>query len=271
MKTPPPIAERLTPAAGAEPLVDTRFLALVGLVLIALAFGFKSELIGPGQSWSLGAALVIVAGPALFTYLRVGTGELPAVEHFVPAVIAAIAITGLSVLVAEWWKYALMTVAYGAFFVVTSHLDHRRLRASEKPGHVIVQEAIQAMTLAIAFLVVIVATSLSLPLRLGWIFVIAVLAAFRSFRVLGRPMPGNRAFLFAILVGQVVTFFAWAVSVYVPFNEGTMAVMLMLAWYINRGVIRHTAEETLSRQIALEYGAFAAILAFLFFTSAHFR
>ena len=40
--------------------------------------------------------------------------------------------------------------------------------------------------------------------------------------------------------------------------------MLLLAWYINRGVIRHTAEETLNRQVAMEYGLFAVLLAFLF-------
>jgi hypothetical protein len=40
--------------------------------------------------------------------------------------------------------------------------------------------------------------------------------------------------------------------------------MLLLAWYINRGVIRHTAEETLTRQVVMEYGVFAVILVFIF-------
>jgi hypothetical protein len=43
--------------------------------------------------------------------------------------------------------------------------------------------------------------------------------------------------------------------------------MLLLAWYINRGLVRHTVEETLNRQVLVEYGAFAAVLAYLFITS----
>ena len=46
--------------------------------------------------------------------------------------------------------------------------------------------------------------------------------------------------------------------------EGVFAAMLLLAWYINRGVIRHTAEETLNRQVVMEYSLFAALLVFLF-------
>ena len=265
MKTPPPVDEHVAHQAEVAPGRDPRFLVLVGLVLVALALGLKSELIAPGQTWDLGAALVVIATPALFVYTR-GGGRAPALEHFVPAVIAAIAVTGVSVIVPETWKYALMTVAYGGFFVITAQLDSLRLRGLEKPGHVIVQETVQALTLVSAYLVVIMGTWLSLPMRLAWVFVISVLAAFRSSRGMGRPMSINRAFLFSILVGQVVAFFAWAVSVYVLFNAGTLAVMFLLAWYINRGVIRHTAEETLTRHVAFEYGAFAAILAFLFFS-----
>jgi len=83
--------------------------------------------------------------------------------------------------------------------------------------------------------------------------------------VAGEALTTRRAILFALLVAQVATFFAWAIFAYAGrAPEGVFAAMLLLAWYINRGVIRHTAEETLTREVLMEYGVFAAILLFIF-------
>jgi hypothetical protein len=94
-----------------------------------------------------------------------------------------------------------------------------------------------------------------------------VLASYRSFRVLGNPMSPRRAVLFSIFVAQLVTFFAWAMSVYLYFTEGVFTVMLFLLWYVNRGIIRHTVEESLNRNVILEYSVFILLIAYLFFTS----
>ena len=72
---------------------------------------------------------------------------------------------------------------------------------------------------------------------------------------------------FALFVGQVVTFLAWAItalSLYLQVNEGTFAVMLLFAWYINRGLVRHTVEDSFTRNVVFEYVAFAAVLVYLF-------
>lgn len=244
---------------------DRRFLVFIAAVLVAVALGFKSELVAPGQVWGLGAILVLLAGPALFGYLYSDVG-VPAVEHFVPMALGAVAVAGLSVLVPEWWKYGVATAAFGAGFLLTGQLDYWRLRQREKPGHIVLQEAVMVLALAGAYLV-IVTVQLSLPLRLAWIFTITLFATFRSFRLMGRPMVARRAFLFAAFVAQLVTFFAWAITVYLPYEEGLFVAMLVFLWYINRGVIRHTVEETLSRNVVIEYGLFALLLVYLFFTS----
>jgi hypothetical protein len=36
---------------------------------------------------------------------------------------------------------------------------------------------------------------------------------------------------------------------------------------VNRGIFRHVFEDTLTRQVLLEYGAFALLAAYLFFIS----
>ena len=126
-----------------------------------------------------------------------------------------------------------------------------------------------AVVLSGAYLVVV-----TLPfnpiLKLLWIFTITFLASYRSFRINGVAIAPRRAFIFALFVGQVVTFLAWAITalaLYLVVNEGTFAVMLLFAWYINRGLVRHTVEDSFTRNVVLEYGAFAVVLIYLFVSS----
>src|SRR6266567_4102852 len=192
MKLPPVLAEKAIPADGASKSErDRSFLIFAGVVLVAIALGFKSELLGPGQVWAIALGLVVVAAPALLGYLR-GAEEFPRIEHYIPVALGATTLAGLSLLVPELWKYLVLTAMFGA------------------------------------------------------------------------------AFIFALFVGQVVTFLAWAItalSLYLVVNEGTFAVMLLFAWYINRGLVRHTVEDSFTRHVILEYAAFAAILVYLFINS----
>ena len=273
----PPSPEKAAPAASAASSErDRSFLIFAGIVLMALALGFKSELLAEGQVWALALGLVVVAAPALLGYLR-GTEEIPRIEHYIPVALGAITLAGLAgghdsaghPLVPEMWKYGVITLAFGTGFMVSARLDYLRLRNAEKRGHIVLQEAILVLVLAGAYLVV-VTIPFNVILKLLWIFSITFLASYRSFRINGTPIAPRRAFIFALFVGQVVTFLAWAItalSIYLVVNEGTFAVMLLFAWYINRGLVRHTIEESFTRNVVLEYGAFAVVLIYLFVSS----
>jgi hypothetical protein len=270
MKTPPVPAERLAPYTSARKSErDRSFLVFAGVVLVAIAVGFKSELLGQGQVWAIALGLVVVAAPALLGYLR-GTEEFPRIEHYIPVALGATTLAGLSLMPnVELYKYLVLTATFGAGFILAARLDYLRLRGEEKRGHVVVQEAILILSLAGAYLVVV-----SLPfnaiLQLLWIFTITFLASYRSFRINGSAVAPRRAFIFALFVAQVVTFLAWAItalSIYLVVNEGPKAVMFLLAWYINRGLVRHTVEESFTRNVVLEYGAFAVVLVYLFVSS----
>jgi hypothetical protein len=269
MKTPPIPAERLAPAmATVKSERDRSFLIFAGVVLVAIAFGFKSELLGQGQVWALALGLVVVAAPALLGYLR-GTDEVPRIEHYIPVALGATTLAGLSLLVPEVWKYLVLTAAFGAGFIIAARLDYLRLRDEEKRGHVVLQETILILALAGAYLVV-VSLHFNAILQLLWIFTITFMASYRSFRINGVAIAPRRTFIFALFVAQVVTFLAWAItalSIYLVVNEGTFAVMLLFAWYINRGLVRHTVEESFTRNVVLEYGAFAVVLVYLFVAS----
>jgi hypothetical protein len=270
MKVPPIAAEKVMPAVAAgKSERDRSFLIFAGVVLVAIAVGFKSELLGEGQVWALALGLVIVAAPALLGYLR-GTDEFPRIEHYIPVALGATTLAGLSLLQdVALWQYLVLTATFGVGFVIAARLDYLRLRNEEKRGHIVLQEAILVLVLAGAYLVIV-----TLPfnpiLRLLWIFAITFLASFRSFRINGTAIAPRRAFIFALFVGQVVTFLAWAItalSIYLVVNEGTFAVMLLFAWYINRGLVRHTVEDSFNRNVVLEYGAFAVVLVYLFVSS----
>ena len=273
----PPSPEKASPASAAQSSErDRRFLIFAGIVLMAIALGFKSELLGEGQVWALALGLIVVAAPALLGYLR-GTDEFPRIEHYIPVALGAVTLAGLAgghdsaghPLVAEMWKYGVITLAFGAGFVLSARLDYLRLRNAEKRGHIVLQETILVLVLAGAFLVV-VTIPFNVILRLLWIFTITFFASYRSFRINGTTIAPRRAFIFALFVGQVVTFLAWAItalSIYLVVNEGTFAVMLLFAWYINRGLVRHTVEDSFTRNVVLEYGAFAVVLVYLFVSS----
>lgn len=248
---------------------DGRFLIFAGVVLTAVALGFKSELVAPNQVWGLGAGLLVLAVAALAGHLTVER-RLPAVEHFVPATLGALALAGLALMIPQFWQYALAAGGFGLGFYAAAQLDYRLLLDQAKPGHLVVQEAVMALGVAASFLVVLT-VSLDLPVRLAGVFAISLLASYRSFRVMGRPMAPRRALLFSVFVAQLVTFFAWAMTANLYFPEGFFAVMLLLIWYVNRGIIRHTVEETLSRQVIFEYALFAAIIVYLFFVSRQAR
>lgn len=269
MKLPPALAEKAIVAeSAAKSERDRSFLIFAGVVLVTIALGFKSELLGPGQVWAIALGLVVVAAPALLGYLR-GTEELPRIEHYIPVALGATTLAGLSLIVPELWKYLVLTAVFGAGFVIAARLDYLRLRDAEKRGHLIVQETILILVLAGAYLV-LVTLSFNAILRLLWIFTITFLASYRSFRINGMAIAPRRAFVFALFVGQVVTFLAWAImtlSLYLYINDGTFAVMLLFAWYINRGLVRHTVEESFTRNVVLEYGAFAIVLIYLFVAS----
>ena len=269
MKLPPLSHERVAPSASAvKSERDRSFLIFAGVVLVAIALGFKSELLAPGQVWAVALGLVVIAAPALLGYLR-GTEEFPRIEHYIPVALGATTLAGLSLLVPEVWKYLALTAVFGTGFVIAARLDYLRLRDEEKRGHLVLQETILVLVLAGAYLVV-VTLQFNPILRLLWIFTITFLASYRSFRINGTAIAPRRAFIFALFVGQVVTFLAWAItalSLYLVVNEGTFAVMLLFAWYINRGLVRHTVEDSFTRNVILEYGAFAIVLIYLFVAS----
>src|SRR5438128_10937707 len=95
MKLPPVLVEKVAPTLSAGKAErDRSFLTFAGIVLVAIALGFKSELLSPGQVWALALGMVVIAAPALLCYLR-GTDWFPRIEHYIPVPLGAITLAGL--------------------------------------------------------------------------------------------------------------------------------------------------------------------------------
>ena len=261
MKTPPTITVPRRPAVPAER--DRRFLIFVGILLAGTAFALKSEMVGSRQLWAISLALLFAGCGSVFAYLRYRGGR-PSVEHFIGVGLGVLAVSGLSTLVADYWRFALIVAFFGIAFVITAQLDYRRLRNQEKPGHLVLQEAALILAVSGGYLVLL-ATAIDQPPRLAGIFLVGTLAAYRYFRVVGTTIPPGRSLFFSLIVGQVVTLLAAMVGFYeATVGEGLFAVMLVLAWYVNRGLIRHGIEENFTLQVILEYAGASALLVYLF-------
>src|SRR5207302_1087673 len=156
MKLPPVLAEKVAPAdSAAKAERDRSFLIFAGIVLVAIALGFKSELLGPGQVWALALALVLIAAPAVLGYLR-GTEEFPRIEHYIPVALGAITLAGLSLFPdVDLLKYGALTAVFGAGFVIAARLDYLRLRDQEKRGHIVLQEILLVVVVFGAYLVLV--------------------------------------------------------------------------------------------------------------------
>src|SRR5260370_22417542 len=105
MKLPPQLVEKVVPAdSAAKADRDRSFLIFAAVVLMAIALGFKSELLAPGQVWALALGIVVLAAPALLGYLRV-TAEFPRIQHYLPFPLGSITPAWPSLAMPELCKY----------------------------------------------------------------------------------------------------------------------------------------------------------------------
>src|SRR2546428_12944792 len=120
MKLPPVLVEKVVPTDSADKAErDRSFLIFAGIVLVAIALGFKSELLSPGQVWALALGMGGIAAPALLGYLR-GTDEFPRVEHYIPVALGDITLAGPSLCPdVQLWKYVGFRVLVRAGVVIS--------------------------------------------------------------------------------------------------------------------------------------------------------
>ncbi|HEX4213075.1 MAG TPA: hypothetical protein VIA06_07105 [Candidatus Dormibacteraeota bacterium] len=267
MKLPPAVDRpALLPAAFdvVKPRRDSRFPLFIAALLAAIAMLFKSDLFGSLEIWVVCGVMIVIGGGAVLGHLS-SVGR-PSVEHIIPALLGALAVGGLSLVIGGWWPYALVALGFGAAYYVSAEFDDRALRHHSRPLHLVLQTAVLVAALGASFLVIFV-LQFPLPLRLASVLLASFLATYRAYRVTGTPLTARKALGFSVFVAQVVLFFTLGMSLLVYFTAGVFAVLMLLLWYVNQGIIRHAVDDSFSWQVAVEYGFFILLFLYIFLIS----
>ncbi|MEA2647289.1 MAG: hypothetical protein QOE92_2372 [Chloroflexota bacterium] len=256
--------DRLEPRAGREAVVGRsdaglgpRYLRfLVGAVLLVGLFE-RSELLSQSGLYILVAALVVLTAVGLaIGFANAGADAGPeagspwAANHYLVPVMAVAVGGAVSVLVADWRMHLGGQLLMTAAIFSAGYVTLERFRAERRPGHDFLQDAALILVLLGAYAAILAGIT-SLPLRLLLLFVATCIAAYEN---LSRATPvAGRALVGGVIVGQVVTAIAFGLISYQFLDVTRLATILLVAWYVNRGMGYHMLEGSMSRGIFFEY------------------
>jgi hypothetical protein len=252
---------RVRPAARPVQL-GTRYLGLVSAWAVAIGLTFKSELLSPTQIWQLTAGLAgLVTLGLLFLHARNGTPGWLSPDHYISPVLIIIAASAFSMLTTDTRIHALVNVAMGGFLFASSFVDLSRGMGRERPLHRFLRDATTFCVLLALFYVILQANDLPIVVKFSYIFVVALLSGYRSFRFATKRE--GLALLSAFLTAGTVTFGAFGMVTYLNQGSQYVAVILAFAWYAWQGLTVHALDDSLTRRIMFEYGLFAVICVYL--------
>jgi len=248
-----PAAAQALPLPGARQL---RHLAALG-ALVALFE--SSELLG-GRGVIAVAVLVaaiVVVGLALFlraaAATRLAAGEelsWYAPIHYLLPVLAVAAAAGFAFVVRDWRPAVLAQLLMGAAVFASSYVTLQRFLGRSRPGHDFLHDAAVVVMLLGAFLAIYVGLS-GLITRLVLVLVVTFLAAYESFLPVAKG--DAEAIFYSQSVAVVTTAIAFALTYTGILPAAQVAVILMLVWYVERGVIVHFVAGDLTRSVLREY------------------
>jgi hypothetical protein len=242
--------------------LDPRFLISVSAIFGTLSFGLRWG--GFSQQDELLYCSMCFAIVAIGNFLYLWVGDKHAaviVDSIIPAALAAADAYLLATSVQDEATYALLMLVLAAALFATNFAASQRLKGNLKPGHVFMEDASLAYIVALAFVGSMVSLY-TLGLKLLLTSLAGGLGAYRSFV---RSADYRRSFLFGLLVAEVIGLFAWAGISRTAFAAPILAVILLLTWYVNRGIISHTLENSVTSAVVVEYIGFVLLIAYLFY------
>jgi hypothetical protein len=247
---------RITPRARPTQL-GTRYLAFLSAAAVFLGLSFKSELLAPGQVWLATAGLgAFTSVGLLFLHARNHTPGWLSLDYYISPALAVAAAGALSLLAPDWRLHALAMVAMGAVIYASSYVDLCRGIGRVRPLHRFLRDSTTFVALLALFYIVLQSELLNVY-KFAWIFVVALLSGYRSFRFAtqreGLPL------LAGFLTAGTVAFAAFGMVTYLNQGIPYVAVVLAFVWYAYQGFLVHALDNTLTRRVAFEYGLFGVI------------
>ena len=237
--------------------LGTRYLAFVSAAAVVLGLSFKSELLTPNQVWMATAGLgLFVSLGLLFLHARNRTPGWLSLDYYISPILAVVAAGALSLLAPDWRLHALAMVAMGVVIYASSYVDLCRGIGRERPLHRFLRDSSTFIALLALFYIVLQSELLNVY-KFAWIFAVALLSGYRSFRFAtqreGLPL------LAGFLTAGTVAFAAFGMITYLNQSTPYVAVVLAFVWYAYQGFLVHALDNTLTRRVAFEYGLFGVI------------
>jgi hypothetical protein len=185
-------------------------------------------------------------------------------SYYLVPVMAVIIAGAISALVSDWrYHAASQALMAGAIFAV-SYVTVGRLVGRRRAALDLLQD-ITLIVVVLAAYVVILAAINDISLRLGLIFLVSLLATYEN---LSRASSSHaRAVVGGVIVGQVVTAITFALISQQFLDVVRLGPILLVAWYVNRGMGYHLLEGTMSVSIFVEYAVGAVVCAALVATA----
>jgi hypothetical protein len=203
-------------------------------------------------------ALVAIAGVALALQHAavVGEGNWTSPSNFVVPAMAVGVGAGVGAVVHDWRFTAVVQTFMAGAIYASGYVTLERFVGRERPGHEFLHDGALIVVLLGAFFAILAGVP-SLFAKMVLIFVVTFLAAYESFFTVVRGE--QESIFYSQTVAVVTTAIAFGLVYAGILGEGYVAVILLLVWYVERGVIAHVLSRTMTRSIVGEYAVMAFI------------
>ena len=159
------------------------------------------------------------------------------------------------------------TVLAATFLVAvfaSAYVNVERLRGRRRPGHEFLENAAVILVLLGAYLALLSGVG-SLGLRVALIFVATYVAAYVQLSRVATEQ--GRALVGGLLVSLAATAIAFGLISAQFLDIGRLSTILLVAWYVNTGMVFYMLEGSMTRNIFAEYAIGVVICAGLVATA----
>ncbi|MDQ6919962.1 MAG: hypothetical protein M3Z98_11445 [Candidatus Dormibacteraeota bacterium] len=244
-----------------------RFLAYVAGLVLLLGLFERSDLLTPAGLVGLMAAMALVTIGSFGLALRQASeNRLAALtpSYYLIPLMAVVVAGAVSALVSDWRLHAGSQAAMAAAIFVVSFVTVARLRGQRQAWYDLLQDVALLVVVLVSYVVILAGIN-DILLRLTLIFAVSLVAAYEN---LSRATSSHgRALVGGVIVAQLVTGLAFALISQQFLDVVRLGPLLLVAWYVNRGMSYHVLEGTMSIGVFVEYVIGAVVCAVLVATA----
>jgi hypothetical protein len=179
-------------------------------------------------------------------------------------VMAVVVGAAVALQIADWKLHMVAQALVGLAVFSAAYVNVERLRGRRRPGHEFLDNAAIILVLLGAYLALLAGVS-SLGLRVALIFVATYVAAYVQLSRVASEQ--GRALVGGLIVSLAATAIAFGLISAQFLDIGRLGTILLVAWYVNTGMVFYMLEGSMTRNIFVEYAVGVVICAGLVATA----